>query len=70
MRNPADVIGIVVILFIVGVVGFFLFPGLHTEIKAVDTTGWNVLAAGVVALLPYAFLGGMAVGALWLWHRR
>ena len=70
MGNPAGAVKAVIIIFIIFVFGFFLFPGVHTEILTVDTTGWNKLAAGVVAILPYAFIGGVFIGIIWLWQKR
>ena len=70
MNNPADFIKVAIIIGIVVVLGFFLFPDMHTQIKALDTSEFNLIAAGVVALLPYAFIAAMFIGFAWLWHGR
>ena len=69
MSNPSKGVLVVIGGFIALVLGFVLFPGLHTEILTVDTTDFNKIAAGVVALFPYVFIGGIFLGILWLWRR-
>lgn len=69
MSNPSKGILVVICGFAAIVLGFFLFPELHTEILAVDTTGWNDIVAGIVAIFPYAFICGIFLGILWLWRK-
>ena len=70
MSNPAGIIKAFIVIFIVGVLGFFLFPSVFEQIDLIDTTGWNAIAAGVKAIMPYAFIGGIFIAIIFVWANK
>jgi hypothetical protein len=64
-NNPAGWVLAVIVIFVLFIVGAFLFPGLHTEILGIDTSSWNNIAAVIHAFIPYGFILAVAVGIMW-----
>ena len=62
----------VILIFIVMVVGFFLFPTVNAEIQRVkaEFVGLGDLATGVYTLLPYGFIGGIFVAVIYIWYNK
>ena len=69
-NNPAEWLLAVIVIFALFIVGSFIFPGLHAEILAVDTSSWNNIAAVMHAFLPYGFILAVVVGIMWRWFGR
>lgn len=77
MGNPTDWIKAFVICFILLVLGFYLFPGVHTEMIMTSSantteniTGWNKIAIAEHSLYPYAFIGGIFFVIFLVWQSR
>ncbi len=66
-KSPADIVMLIAAGFTVLVMGFFLFPGINTEVTGVSTTGWLSLVRGIKTLFPYIFLGAVLFGIFWMW---
>ena len=67
-NNPEGLVFAVIMCFVLVILGLYLFPGLHAEILAVDTSEWNNIAAVVHAFIPIGFIAMVVVAVVWKWR--
>jgi len=60
----ANKFGAIVVIGIMAVMGFFLFPGINKYIQGVDTSGFNNIMAAEVSIIPFAIIGAIVLAAV------
>lgn len=70
MDNPVGWIEAIIIGFVILILGFYLFPGVNTQIASTNTTGWNAIAAATHSLTPFFWIGGVFLAMMVIWWRK
>jgi hypothetical protein len=55
-----------VVVLVLVVLGFFLFPGMNNMIQGMNTAGFGYILRGESTLMPYIFIGGILLTAFLL----
>ena len=52
----------ILLAFIFLIVGFYIFPGIHTYILSIDSTGFGTIMNTLYVMMPYIIIGVVILG--------